>query len=358
MSEKAKMPGREHEKSSESNEMLKLNPGRSMKPPAFQLSSSKAGDPTAESNFLCGSIGKGGENQKSDLDKLATYLLNAGVNRDLISMLQHEPSRDKTIERYQREILGFRNPDGRIDPGGKTISAILALKGKSTVEGWYKSKPKEGKQQDLGGSPGDPIPPVISVSDYYSQVPGANAVPLSFLKKNMDPGKKDKYYRDNGCWHTCRYILIKSGFSPKGKGTADYMVEAASSGSKKTGNFKKWVGDVDSEATAGKSKLDTMLESGMPVIVGVNRNSAKHNARWTNTHREGGLSPTDHYVVIVGRVNLEGGKVGYRFFDPGRSRTSDACAESNLLIIENAYIKGDGYKSVYTMSEVRDTTND
>lgn len=199
------------------------------------------------------------------------------------------------------------------------------------------------------------IPPLLAPDKFYSQLAGEAEVPLSFLKKNMGNQSSDLAYRYSGCYHTCRYSLLQSGFSPQGITSSKYMVDASFSGKKNTKSFKKGLSRVSEQAAEGKTKLDSLLNSGMPVIVGVNRNSEKHNARWTNRKLDGSLSPTDHFVVIVGRATLEDGSVAYRYFDPGRTRRKDSTNPNNLLIVKNGYIAGEGYKSVYTISEVRNT---
>jgi|GEM_PF-4647041 len=313
---------------------------------------------------LSGSIGRDGKNSPEDLKALADFLAHTNAPGLLIGGLTNPSFNGDVIEKYQREVLGFRNPDGLIEPGGKTLGAIRRMQGREVVAGWFAKKGQPAITQDdeksssKGFGPGGKsnIELVISEDAFFSQLAGKNAVPLSFLKANMNTHKTESGYRNVACYQTCRYIVMQSGHQPHGKSTADYLVEASFSGSKEKGNFKKWISGIDHEAEQGKGKLDEMLEAGMPVIVGVNRNSEKHNAKWTNTHREGGLSPTDHYVVIVGRIVQPDGSVGYRYFDPGRTNASNGADPKNLLVVENGYIKGQGYKSTYTISEVRNTT--
>jgi hypothetical protein len=66
-----------------------------------------------------GSVGNGGKNEPHDVALVCARLLGLG----------HPPGSTlaelgAAIERYQREVLGWSRPDGRIDPGGRTIAAL------------------------------------------------------------------------------------------------------------------------------------------------------------------------------------------------------------------------------------------
>ena len=95
-------------------------------------------------------------------------------------------------------------------------------------------------------------------------------------------------------------------------------------------------------------------------MIGVNKDT-KAKAR-TNTHREGGVSPTDHYILIVGRT-VKNGKLGYLYYDPGRKQEAAATSPDNFLEAGGSYLDGqvDGSffgdhaygKHNYVISEVR-----
>src|SRR5262249_51379713 len=68
---------------------------------------------------ITASVGRGGKNLRRDVSVVSARLLGLGFNSgSKLSDL------DAAIERYQREVVGMRRPDGRIDPGGRTIAAL------------------------------------------------------------------------------------------------------------------------------------------------------------------------------------------------------------------------------------------
>lgn len=75
------------------------------------------------------SVGKGGINHKADV-AIVQHLLNAHVRAlGLAPLGEGGRIDDDTIEaitRYQRMVLGTAAPDGRIDPGGGTLKALIA----------------------------------------------------------------------------------------------------------------------------------------------------------------------------------------------------------------------------------------
>lgn len=72
---------------------------------------------------IAGSVGRGGRNLRGDVAAVCARLLALGFNPGgKIADL------DAAIERYQREVVGLRRPDGRIDPGGRTLTALSQSK--------------------------------------------------------------------------------------------------------------------------------------------------------------------------------------------------------------------------------------
>ena len=64
-------------------------------------------------------VGRGGKNLRRDVAAVCARLLALGFSPG--SKLTEL---DAAIERYQREVVGLRRPDGRIDPGGRTLTAL------------------------------------------------------------------------------------------------------------------------------------------------------------------------------------------------------------------------------------------
>jgi hypothetical protein len=96
--------------------------------------------------------------------------------------------------------------------------------------------------------------------------------------------------------------------------------------------------------------IDEMLNKGLPVIVGVDREKAKEvNAN----------ALTDHFVVIDRAVQRDG-KRAYHFMDPGTSHENLGTSEENVLWYTGAgklegFTKYLGTKVLYTVTEVRPT---
>lgn len=308
------------------------------------------------------SIGNGGVNNPEDLKALSAFLAQTQAPPMLIAGLTDPRYNGKIIEKYQKEVLGFRNPDGLIDPGGKTLGAIATLQGREIVAGWFTPKDSEkngaepeGGSKGMMAKPGE-IPPVLSESQYFSQYnEGAPCVPLSLLKANLSKRNSEKSYRNVGCYQTCRYMLSQAGFSPGSLSDAEYLLEMETSGKAGKAGWQKSIGGLTDNFASSLTKLDESLMKGVPVIVGVNKNTK--NFDWTNTKPDGTVSPTDHFVVIVGKTVTGDGRVAYRFYDPARYRLADGTSPKNLLVQEdNGQFTGNPYKSHnYSLGEIRAT---
>ena len=93
---------------------------------------------TALALQLGGSVGQGGDNKPPDVMVVRTRLqmlrfldanpagAQAGADGGLDSLIA-------AIKRYQSEVLGFSRPDGRVDPGGKTLRALDAWRAASST---------------------------------------------------------------------------------------------------------------------------------------------------------------------------------------------------------------------------------
>lgn len=77
---------------------------------------------------ITGSVGRGGDNRATDV-KLIQKLLNAQQIPGEITRLQEDGKvGEKTIARieaFQKKILKMVNPDGRVDPNGKTFRKLV-----------------------------------------------------------------------------------------------------------------------------------------------------------------------------------------------------------------------------------------
>lgn len=79
-------------------------------------------------SLISASVGRGGRNIADDV-RLVQRLLNVHADRIGIPELDDDgdagPKTKRAIDTFQRKIVGFRRPDGRVDPGGKTLSALI-----------------------------------------------------------------------------------------------------------------------------------------------------------------------------------------------------------------------------------------
>lgn len=100
-------------------------------------------------------------------------------------------------------------------------------------------------------------------------------------------------------------------------------------------------------AIAGLTALGNMLESGQPVIVGVDYKPGGPNAD--------GI--TDHFVVIAGYGEDSNGDVYLRFYDPGTAHFSNGTSPTNRFYIDdNGFLVGHTAYApgrTYTISQVR-----
>ncbi len=73
---------------------------------------------TVASTTLSASVGKGGKNKKADVLLVQELLNKKGASLTVDG--DCGPKSISAIEKFQKEVVGMANPDGKIDPGGKT----------------------------------------------------------------------------------------------------------------------------------------------------------------------------------------------------------------------------------------------
>lgn len=78
---------------------------------------------------ITGSVGQGGRNTKADV-RIVQKLLNNFTTGLGLPALEvdggYGDNTGKAIRRFQAQVMGLSNPDGRVDPGGRTIRALNA----------------------------------------------------------------------------------------------------------------------------------------------------------------------------------------------------------------------------------------
>ena len=105
--------------------------------------------------------------------------------------------------------------------------------------------------------------------------------------------------------------------------------------------------EITENAQAGVDHIDSELEAGNPVLVGVNHTLG-------NTYNEG---TTDHFIVIVGRGTDDDGNTYYNFYEVGTGRENSGTSDNNKLILnsDGSLTGSPDYssKKQYTVSQVR-----
>ncbi len=347
---------------------------RSHKPPGLNLTASATKSPNASSRqFLSGSIGRGGQNDPSDLARLAKFCQAEGMPGGLAGLLQKPSILVQVLERYQRDALGWSNIDGRADPGGKTIKAILEGKGKDVVAKWIREAFESSKDSDpeekqpqavkqkkatkdesakLAKGESWIVPPLLSKADYLTQAPPSQAAGARTLTKpqvfshalaHYGPnGKRDiqkksnwpKHYKwaKKGPWNTYGEAL-NATYWIACHNTCIYMAESGGvTGVEKNNGWNQKLAKSNVKGKTAQSQIDPQLASGKVVVVRVN---------------------SYHSILIVGKGRDSKGEF-YAFFDPGRTGTKGHNLAKNRMYIGDGRIKGgdSSYKS-YSVTEVR-----
>ena len=87
---------------------------------------------------------------------------------------------------------------------------------------------------------------------------------------------------------------------------------------------------IDTQAFQdGLAYLDSELEKGYPIVVGVDHSYAYKGKGYNNDFA------TDHFVVIVGRKYDDKGKLYYLFYDVGTNHENKGTSDDNKLYIKN-----------------------
>jgi len=109
---------------------------------------------------ISGSVGKGGANRPDDVRLVQELLNQSGRSVGTDGLIG--PKTIAAIEAFQRSVVGMSNPDGRIDPGGKTFQALN--------QGGASTPPASGNTQLP--TPGTPAP--LSNADFQRAAAALN----------------------------------------------------------------------------------------------------------------------------------------------------------------------------------------
>lgn len=135
----------------------------------------------------------------------------------------------------------------------------------------------------------------------------------------------------NACKRACYYMLESSGVNHiRGNANGIHIGKERSQTIIKLPNFESGINTLNSE-----------LDKGNHVIAGVARIHSKY---WGLNYNSDGT--TDHFVVIVGRINSE-----YLFYDPGSKYESKGASVSNIFSLDvNGLFTGTSYGSPMTIT--------
>jgi hypothetical protein len=107
---------------------------------------------------LRGSVGRDGDNLPDDV-----LIVQAGLIRVGVAPGETINDLEGAIESYQRDVLGFKHPDGRVDPNGQTIAALQA-----------------GRKKRGSKPPPEPKPPGPKPPGPQPKPPGPSSAPPDF----------------------------------------------------------------------------------------------------------------------------------------------------------------------------------
>jgi hypothetical protein len=116
------------------------------------------------------SVGRGGANERNDVITIQNRLRALGFLTQTEKPDKGDEAKGAVpdgalsatiaaIERYQSEVLGFRRPDGRVDPGGKTNRALNAWKKEAGTAGVAAATPGRSESSTAPGRPGSSTAP-------------------------------------------------------------------------------------------------------------------------------------------------------------------------------------------------------
>jgi len=162
----------------------------------------------------------------------------------------------------------------------------------------------------------------------------------------MDKSNFVSQSSSTGCKIACDQMLSKEGVNSNGPRIN--IVNADANGVATTAN---------ANATRGINAIDNALESGNPILVGVD-----YKLIQVNNIPPNGDGMTDHFIVISSKTEtLDHGKVTsttYNFFDPRTSNSANGTSSLNILQINNNkiigyYLGGTASNIPYTVTTVR-----
>ncbi len=137
----------------------------SMFPPSLSFGAACGGDDSTP--FISDSVGQGGTNNREDVKTVQALLNSAGASLDEDGFIG--PLTIGAISNYQRDWLGWPNPDGRIDVGGKTWTALSNVSSNTEVC-WEETTETPTTETPTTATPETTTTPESSPNDILSEM--------------------------------------------------------------------------------------------------------------------------------------------------------------------------------------------
>jgi hypothetical protein len=148
-----------------------------------------------------------------------------------------------------------------------------------------------------------------------------------------------------GCFRRSREMLESSGYT---------TVEPSDTSVVQMTKYNEdGVLTIQENIEKGKILIDNHLNSGRPIIVGVD---------WKPGHTGNYDQTTDHWIILVARI-IQGNLTCYRYFDPQTGQEEVGTSEANKLCVQSdgtikgRYREGSDYDREYTITMVRPSKN-
>ena len=218
------------------------------------------------------------------------------------------------------------NPILRIDPDGRDwyrhdeTGAVKWREGSNTIDGY--SNIGANYTQDIGGG--------VSISYSQNEVSSITTTVLNgnqFVSMfNSDGSRRTNANGSNvNCYQAADETLANAGVQTAGRATEVLMTGATVQGT---------AGATSANAATGVNVINSAIDAGNPIIVGVDyRNGSPNHDRMT-----------DHFIVISGRTEtLNNGAVtstNYNFFDNRTRHQNIGTQAGNTLNLNNNRLTG------------------
>lgn len=277
-------------------------------------------------------VGKGGEKDHVVFDSslLLNYYPNGKVKKDLNWVRNKGYAANPTFFKEKTDSKGNKN--------GKTYVWEIA----EAIQEWYnKGIPETNTSSNCTCNKNCSCgKDCIDLTDK-----------VTWISQFNKSERKNGVMNTGGCWRTSQELLMSAGLSKTSGYKTDMIITALEDNKHTSLSLTKRVKE-------GVEYIDTELEKGNPVLVGLNHTiNYRHNGKIINVDSDlGDPGTTDHYIVIVGR-GCENDKIYYRFYEVGTSWAHHGQSSSNKLLLGDDFsLKGTPAHSTsknYTVSQVR-----